>query len=193
MPLFGVKAIDVAVAAAKDDLRHASQDPDRRRGPLAMMDVRAGQVAGPEHFARMLVHGEEAGGVWRWDRGMCFIDAIAGRNKQRVFPARDAAGGQVVLRGAEALHHVESPDDIGFAFVGGRLSSEGSDGFVAANNKLSRTSAGLGGERPAQAWLVHVHGNRGGQFFAGFLKGRAKLKWELRAYRGWPIASPVGL
>ena len=74
--LVGFEAIDPAVAAAKDHLRHAAEDRHRGARPLAVQDVLAGRIIGPIDLARVLVHRHEAGSIGAGIVTVRFIDAV---------------------------------------------------------------------------------------------------------------------
>ena len=81
---FRLVGIEPPVAAGEDDLLHAADHADRRAGPLAVQDLVAGADLVPDDFARLLVHGDEAGGVGGGDDDVAFIDAVAGDDIDQV-------------------------------------------------------------------------------------------------------------
>ena len=120
LALVGLEAVDPAVAAAEDHLRHAADDRDRGAGPLAVQDVLAGRVVGPIDLARVLVHRDEARRFRGGNHDVRLIHAVAGVDEQDVAPARHRATAHVVLRRAQLLHHVVRPDHVGLVLVVGR-------------------------------------------------------------------------
>ena len=120
----GQKTVDPAVAAGEDRLGHSAEHGERRRRPLAVQDVLARRIVGPDELAGLLVQGDEAGGVGGGDVVVRLVDAVGRADQQQVAGGGDRAAGHVVLQRAELAHHVERPDDVGFVGRGGRLGGE---------------------------------------------------------------------
>ena len=104
------EAIEPAVAAAEDHLRHAAEHRIRRATTTGRAGCSCRANCRSKDFAGVLVEAEEARGVRRRDVDMIDVDAVRGVDEQDVADGRDRATAHVVLRDAELLHHVERPD-----------------------------------------------------------------------------------
>ena len=158
----GIEAVEPAVAAAEDHLRLAAEHGVAGRRPLAVQDVGAGRLVGPEHLAGVLVEGHEARRVGGGDVVVLDVDAVRRADEEHVAGGGDRAGGHVVLRDAELLHHVEHPNDFGFV-VGVAVGVEAAD-FAAAGDEPEAIA--FDERRAAEAFHRPIVNAAGGELLA---------------------------
>ena len=97
----GQEAVEPAVAAGKDRLRHAAEHGEGRRRPLAVQNVPARRVVGPDQLAGVLVQGDEARGVGGGNLLVRLVDAVGGADQQQVAGRRDRAAAMLCCTRAQ--------------------------------------------------------------------------------------------
>ena len=115
------KTIEPSVAAGKDHLRHAAQHGKRRRGPLAVENISARRVVGPNQFAGFFVEGDKTGGLRGDHAFVLFIRAVARVHEEQIAGRGDRTARHVVRHDAKFLDHVEDPNDLGLQSRSRRL------------------------------------------------------------------------
>ena len=109
-----IEGVENAVAAAEIDLVLSVHFPERRRTPLAVLDVRPDlRVVLAEQIAGVFVERDEGRRERRGDIDVRPVLSVRGADEEPVTEVDDRAIRGVVRKDAEFIHHVVPPEDVG--------------------------------------------------------------------------------